>query len=160
SVVQPIEDGGCFVAWRDRGRFLKELTEISKLDAEAYFDFFEYLNRFARTLGVSLFEPPPTLAELASRLRGWRDEEVFGKIILGSIRDLLDEWFESEAVRAPLAMLSIMSSLAGPSTPGTPLMLMLRPLSLASTNVTAQHDPRVQPMRGSTGLPRGGMGSI
>ena len=160
SVVQPFDDGRGFAAWRDRGRFVDGLREFSVHDAKAYYEFFEFLNAFARTLRVSLFEPPPSLAELASRLKTWEDEEAFGKIMLGSVRDLLDEWFESEEVKAPLAILSLMSTLAGPSTPGTPAMLLVRPLSLASTTVTGQHDPRVQPMRGSTGLPRGGMGSI
>jgi phytoene dehydrogenase-like protein len=54
----------------------------------------------------------------------------------------------------------VMSTFAGPSTPGTPLMLLHRPLSLASHQATPGYDPRVQPLRGSTGLPKGGMGAI
>jgi len=160
SVVQPFDDGRCFAAWRDQARFVSQLREFSLHDADAYYAFFEYLNAFARRLRISLFDRPPSLAELASRLVTWEDEEAFGKIVLGSIRDLLDERFESEEIKATLAILSIMSSSAGPSTPGTPWMLMMRPLSLASTAPAGGHDPRVQPMRGSTGLPVGGMGAI
>jgi phytoene dehydrogenase-like protein len=160
SVVQPFDDGRCFAAWREPARFRMTLQEFSARDADAYYEFFDYLNAFARRLKISLFERPPTLAELASRLLTWEDEEAFGKIVLGSIRDLLDERFESEAIKATLAILSIMSSSAGPSTPGTPWMLMVRPLSLASAVASGTHDPRVQPMRGSTGLPVGGMGAI
>jgi phytoene dehydrogenase-like protein len=160
SVVQPLDHERIFAAWRDRDRFVEELGRFSSRDAKAYYEFFDFLNRFARTLRVSLFEPPPSLAELTARLTTWQDEEAFGKIFLGSIRDLLDEWFEAEEVKAPLAILSLMSNLVGPSTPGTPAMLLMRPLSLASGTVSGPHDPRVQPMRGSTGLPRGGMGSI
>ena len=57
-------------------------------------------------------------------------------------------------------MLSLSNRNSGPSTVGTPLSMILRPLSLYSNSVDAEHDPRRQPLRGSTGLPLGGMGSI
>jgi len=44
-----------------------------------------------------------------------------------------------------------------PSTPGTPFNLMMRPLSLASLRAGGAQDPRLIPLRGSTGLPVGGM---
>jgi phytoene dehydrogenase-like protein len=160
SVVQPFDDGRCFAAWRDPARLADQLREFSAHDAKAYPAFFEYLNAFARRLRISLFECPPRLSELASRLETWEDEEAFGKIVLGSVRDLLDEWFESEEIKATIAILGVMSTGAGPSTPGTALMLLLRPLSLASVAASGGYDPRVQPMRGSTGLPVGGMGAI
>jgi phytoene dehydrogenase-like protein len=47
-----------------------------------------------------------------------------------------------------------------PSTPGTPFNLMMRPLSLASLRNAGAGDPRLIPLRGSTGLPVGGMGAI
>src|SRR5262249_7563641 len=49
---------------------------------------------------------------------------------------------------------------AAPSTPGTPFNLMMRPLSLASLREGGSQDPRLLPLRGSTGLPVGGMGAI
>jgi phytoene dehydrogenase-like protein len=160
SVVQPFDDGRCFAAWREPARLADMLREFSAHDAKAYYEFFNYLNAFARRLRISLFERPPRLSELTSRLETWEDEEAFGKIVLGSVRDLLDEWFESEEIKATIAILGVMSTLAGPSTPGTSLMLLLRPLSLASVATNGTYDPRMQPMRGSTGLPVGGMGSI
>jgi phytoene dehydrogenase-like protein len=54
----------------------------------------------------------------------------------------------------------VMSNWVSPSTPGTPYQLLIRPLSLASVALDAAYDPRSQPLRGSTGLPVGGMGSI
>jgi phytoene dehydrogenase-like protein len=160
SLVQPFDDGSCFHAWRERERVVEELRRYSDHDSAAYFTLFEYFHAFARTLEVSLFEPPPSLAEIASRLTTLEDEEAFGKIILGSIRDLLDDWLESDQVKALPAILAVMSNWVGPSTPGTPFQLLIRPLSLASVALDPSYDPRAQPLRGSTGLPVGGMGSI
>jgi phytoene dehydrogenase-like protein len=81
-------------------------------------------------------------------------------MIFGNIRDLLNEYLESEEVKAAVAMLGLMSTVAGPSTVGAPYMLLQRPLSLASQSAEAGYDPRTQPLRGSTGLPKGGMGAI
>lgn len=160
SVVQPFPDGRAFVAWRDRGRVVEQLRGFSEHDATAYYEFFDWLLAFARTLKVSLFEPPPSLAEITSHLRRPEDEEAFAKIMFGSVWDLLDEWLESDEVKAVVAILGVMQNWAGPRTPGTPYMLLQRPLSLASMSAAGADDPRLQPMRGSTGLPKGGMGSI
>ena len=160
SMVQPFTDGRAFVAWRDKGKVVDNMASFSKHDSSAYYKFFDWLAQFARTMHVNLFEEPPSIAEIAARLRTREDEEAFGKIMYGSIRDLLDEWLESDEVKATVATIAIMQNWASTRTPGTPLMLMHRPLSLASVSVAAQDDPRLQPMRGSTGLPIGGMGSI
>jgi phytoene dehydrogenase-like protein len=160
SLVMPFPDGRAFQARRDRQQTREVIRSFSEHDATAYSALIDYLNAFAKRLGVSVFEPPPTLAEVTRRLRTSEDEEAFAKIMFGSIKDLLDEWLESEEMKAVLGMLSIMSSLAGPSTPGTPYMLLHRPMSLASSRISSAHDPRKQPFRGSTGLPVGGMGSI
>ena len=160
SMVQPFPDGRVFAAWRDKARVIEELKSFSHHDSTAYYAFFDWLLQFAKTLKVSLFEPPPTLAEITAHLRRPEDEEAFAKIMFGSAWDLLDEWLESDEVKAVIAILAVMHNWAGPRTPGTPYMLLQRPLSLASMSVRGNDDPRLQPLRGSTGLPRGGMGAI
>ena len=122
---------------------------------------FEFFNRFAERLGACRSsKPPPTLAELTARLATPEDEEAFAKIFLGTVVDLLDEYLESEHLKAMVAMLGVMSNWLGPLSPGSSVWLMMRPMSLASSSVVAAHDPRRQVLRGSTGLPLGGMGSI
>lgn len=160
SLVMPFPDGRAFVARRDPAATHAELAKFSAADADAYYEFFDYLEAFARVLDISLFEPPPTIRELTSRLKTPAHEEAFARIFFGSIRDLLDERFESDQVKAVIAILSVMTNLVGPSTPGTPLTLLQRPLSIVSSKLDAAHDPRKQPLRGSTGLPVGGMGAI
>src|SRR5579871_3383807 len=157
-VIHPFPDGRCFAAWRDRDRMLEHLAGFSAHDAGAYQDLLDDLQAFATRLRVSLFAPPPSLRELVSRLDTPQDEEMLAKLVFGSVKELVDERLESDEVKAVLAMLSLMSSLAGPHTPGTPLLL--RPLALASRGLEQGYDPAVLPLRGSTGLPCGGMGSI
>jgi len=160
AVVMPFPDGRFFVGWRDQGKVREHIARyFSARDAEAYPRVFEFFNDFAKRLQISLFDPPPSLADIASRLKTTQDEADFATVFFGSIRHFLEERLETDEIRTAIAMLS-MAGAVSPSTPGTPLALMQRPMSLVSSNVTGLHDPRNQPMRGSTGLPVGGMGAI
>ena len=160
SLVVPFPDGRAMVAWRDPEKTAREIRKFSDHDVNAYGEFFEYLNSFARKIGVSLFKPPPTLAEVAGKLQSPEDEQAFSSIVLGSLKDLLDGWLESEQLKSVIAAISATSNLAGPYTPGTAYLLLMRPLSLASSRIDTVHDPRKQYLRGSTGLPVGGMGAV
>jgi phytoene dehydrogenase-like protein len=137
-----------------------ELAKFSPRDAVAYDTFNAHLEALARKLAVNVYEPPPTLAELFARLPDAASEETFAKFMFGSIASILDEWFESDEIKAILATLAVMSNFVGASSPGSALQLLRRPMSLLSSSVTASHDPRKQVLRGSTGLPVGGMGAI
>lgn len=160
TVVVPFYGNRAFVGWRDPKRVHEGLEQFSKHDAVAYHEVIEFFNDFARRLGVSLFGPPPRFAELAARIRTPRDEADFAAIMFGSIRELLDNRLESDEIKTILAMLAQACGNVGPSTPGSPIGLLQRPMSLASSEVSAEHDPRKQPLRGSTGLPVGGMRGI
>jgi phytoene dehydrogenase-like protein len=160
SLVVPFPDGRAMVAWRDPQQTAEEIGKFSVKDVTAYANFFEYLNDFARKTGVSLFKPPPTIKELVQRLETPEDEQAFSRIILGRLKDLLDDWFESEELKSVIAAISATSNLVGPYMPGTAYMLLMRPLSLASSCIGAGHDPRRQYLIGSTGLPIGGMGAV
>jgi phytoene dehydrogenase-like protein len=160
AVVMPFPDRRFFVGWRDQKRVHDEIaSNFSPKDADAYPKVFEFFNDFARRLQISVFEPPPSIAEIAARLKTPQDEADFATVFFGSIQQFLEERLETDEIRTAIAMLS-MAGAVGPSTPGTPLALMQRPMSLFSSAATGAHDPRNQPMRGSTGLPLGGMGAI
>ncbi|MFO0995906.1 MAG: NAD(P)/FAD-dependent oxidoreductase [Alphaproteobacteria bacterium] len=160
TVVQPFDGDRAFVGWRERGRTERELAKFSAKDVVAYYALFDFFNAFGAKLGVSLFCPPPKFSDLMARMVSPEDEAAFAEVMFGSIRDFVDARFESDEIKALVAALAVMSNLVGPSTPGTPCMLLQRPMSLASGSIAAEHDPRKQPLRGSTGLPLGGMGSI
>ena len=160
SVVMPYPDGRSLMIWRDPARVREEMAKFSASDADGYHRLFDFLNAFASRLAVSLFEPPPTLRELLARLQTPQDEETFAKVIFGSLKDLLDEYLEFDGLKAMIAAISMTSNLVGPRSAGSAYLMLMRPLSLASSNLGAAHDPRRQYLRGSTGLPIGGMGSV
>lgn len=160
SLVYPFPDGRVFVGHRDRARALDEVAKFSKRDATRYDDFFKYMEEFADLLDVSVFEPPPPFADLVKNIKGARAEEMFSKIMFGSMQDFVQEWFDSPEIQALIASITTVSNLVGPRTPGTVMRAMLRPISLRSSTITGDHDPRKVVLRGSTGLPRGGMGAI
>ncbi|WP_433618547.1 phytoene desaturase family protein [Dactylosporangium sp. CA-139114] len=159
TMVFPLADGRSFKGWRDRKRTEADLHALAPKDVEAYFGVIEFFNDFARKLGVSVFDDPPSLAELAASMRTPDDEAAFAEVFFGSIQDFLDRRLSSPHLKALLASLSMSAGNVAPSTPGSPIGLLRRPLSLVSGNTTAD-DPRRHMVRGSTGLPRGGMGTI
>jgi phytoene dehydrogenase-like protein len=160
TLVHPLADGSLFVGWRDRARGDVQMEAFAPGEAARYDAFFAYLDAFARKLGISMFRAPPNLQEVVRNLTRLEDQEAFGRIFLGSIRDLmrqLDLAWQTEALIEPLA---VVGGSCTPSTPGTPAILLVRPLSLASLAAEEGYDPRRMPLRGSTGMLIGGMGAI
>ncbi|MSO92458.1 MAG: NAD(P)/FAD-dependent oxidoreductase [Rhodospirillales bacterium] len=149
-----------FVGWRDQARVDEQFDAGCPGEAQRYHALMRALEDIARRVGVSVFEPPPSLAEIERRLISPAEKRMFQRAFVGSIRDLLEESLKSEKAKTILCMIGIATNMAPPSAPGTAIGLMLRPLSLASQSMSAAHDPHGVPLRGSTGLPIGGMGAI
>ncbi len=160
TLVHPLTDGRLFIGWRDQARNDAQIEAFAPGEAKRYHALFAYLNAFAERLGISVYREPPSLTELTRNLTRLEDEEMFSRIMFGSIRQLFDYFELAPETRAIMGPLSVVSGLAGPSSPGTPFNLMMRPLSLASQKSDAKDDPRLMPLRGSTGLAIGGMGAI
>ena len=80
TLMFPFPDGRAFIGWRDRDRVAEQIRRFSARDVDGYAALFDFLNRFAERLGVSLFEAPPTLRVLASRLETPEDEEAFARV--------------------------------------------------------------------------------
>ncbi|MFI4998252.1 MAG: phytoene desaturase family protein [Reyranellales bacterium] len=160
TLVQPLDVGKLYVGWRDPKRNQAQLEAFAPGEAQRYDAFFVYLQRFADRLGISIFEPPPTLQHLVRNLTRLEDQEAFSRIFFGNIRDLMDEFELAPETQALIAPLAVVGGQVAPSTPGSPFNLMMRPLSLASLRDGGSQDPRLIPLRGSTGLPVGGMGAI
>ena len=160
ALVHPLADGSLFVGWRDRARGAAQMEAFAPGEAARYDAFFDYLGAFAGKLGISMFREPPGLQELVRNLTSIEDQEAFGRIFLGSIRDLMEQFDLSWQAQALIGPMAVVGGSCTPSTPGTPVNLLARPLSLASVAAKAEDDPRRMPLRGSTGMPVGGMGAI
>nr|WP_255616459.1 NAD(P)/FAD-dependent oxidoreductase [Microvirga puerhi] len=158
TVVHPFPSR-CFLGWRDRDKIAEQLNAYAAGEADRYFGLLSSLEELGRHLGTSLFQASPDPVAIARNLP--KDQEsLFHRVFFGSLRHLLDEELESEEAKALLGMVSLNATLAPPSAPGTAIGLMLRPLSLASSPALDADDPRRAALRGSTGLPVGGMGAI
>lgn len=160
TLVQPLDGFGLYVGWRDPARNNAQIEAFAPGEAARYARFFKYFQDFADRLGISLFEPPPSLQHLVRNLTRLEDQEAFSRILFGSVRDLMNEFELAPQTQALIAPLAVVGGQVSPASPGSPFNLLTRPLSLASIRSDSEHDPRRMPLRGSTGLPVGGMGAI
>jgi phytoene dehydrogenase-like protein len=150
---------GLFIGWRDRARVEAQLEASSPGEAERYSALLRDLELLARELGISIYRPAPDLDEARSRLSG-AQLELFDAVFHGSLCDLLDWRLRSPEAKTLLGMIGLNVTMARPSEPGTAAGLMLRPVAMASSPETAADDPQRSALRGSTGLPIGGMGAM
>ena len=163
SLIMPFEEDRAFFGWRNKNDLKNEYKKFSLKDGAATEEFYAFLNNFAKKLNVSSFEPPKNIHELTRNLKSDDDFDNFRKLIFGTTRDLMEEWFESSEIQALHGFLCQLNGNGGPSTPGSNMSFLNRPISMNSQpqkeNIVI-NDPRKQPLRGSTGLPMGGMGAI
>jgi len=107
TLVQPLDGGRLYVGWRDPARNQAQIEAFAPGEAARYDAFFAYLQRFADRLGISIFEPPPSLQHLVRNLTRLEDQEAFSRILFGNARDLMDEFElapQTQALIAPLAV--------------------------------------------------------
>jgi phytoene dehydrogenase-like protein len=133
----PQPDGSQLTIWRDGARTADEIARFSQADALAYPGFVELMTRIAGVMGALMEMTPPDLPEVGMRdLRG-------GLGLLGPLRrlgrkrigellrvlpmpadDLLNEFFESPAVKAAIGASSVLNITWGPREAGTAFTLL------------------------------------
>ena len=119
----PFPDGDSMLLWNDAARNEKELARFSKKDAATYPKYVAFWTEVMELIETMVLEPPPPLPDLLSMFQGPDAEELAKRILLQSAADLLDEFFESDEVKAMLVTATTIGLPAGPRTPGTALML-------------------------------------
>jgi phytoene dehydrogenase-like protein len=137
------------------------VARVSPHDAEAMPRFEALLERAADVLRPLMLKPPPAvgshrpadLVELvreAGRARGLSRREVSDlyRVLTMSVGDLLDEWFEDDALKGAYASSGVVGVWAGPRTPGTAYNLLHHELG------------ELEGVPGAWGHVRGGMGAI
>ena len=78
---------------------IEEIRAISPRDAEAYPAWDRFWEKAARLVQDYVLAPAPTLSELFDRARATGDEDVLSTMLTVSMKDLVEEHFESEQVR-------------------------------------------------------------
>jgi phytoene dehydrogenase-like protein len=159
----PHPSGKSIVQHEDEARTRASIAQFSKKDADAYFEFEEWIGSIAHILGPLLMETPShlgskrpkdikDLAQLGWHLRKEIDERRVAditRLFTMSASDLLDRWFESPVVKGFMAVNGIIGTWAGPDAPGTAYVLMHHSVGDIGDGQIA-----------SWGYPEGGMGAV
>lgn len=139
------EGGKVLRVWGDPARTARELSAVSPKDAAAYPAFRDFLVRIASVVEPLLLEPPPEVADWkwsdqlhhlgrAVQLRRMGKEAMYQslRILPMSLRAVLSEWFESELLKASLAVDALQGTFRGPYSPETAFGLLHHFLPAAS----------------------------
>ncbi len=137
STFSPLENGDYIAWWDDADLTRREIARHSALDAEAYEEYSRVMARIAKTIKllIRLVPPDPTsfrprdvmnLLRLGRYAAGLSEKELYriAKLLTQSAADLLDEWFESQAVKGTKAASGIIGTFLGPRSPGTAYVLL------------------------------------
>jgi len=162
---------GPYFAPRADGRYLRlpgdpaarraEIAKFSARDAAAYDGYEAHLAGIGRILGPLLEQIPPRLGSrrpqdllrqglLLRHLRnvGTRQAVDITRLLTGSIADLVERYFESDAMRGLLSVSGVIGTWAGPRSSGTAYVML------------HHHIGDVDGQAGAWGFPRGGMGAV
>jgi phytoene dehydrogenase-like protein len=157
-----MKDGGHLALYYENHDALRrEIARHSVRDAEAYDRFARDMLRQCRFIKPLLMRTPPDptsfrprdlleLVYLGQRFHRMGEMRMYDTLRFWtmSCADLLDEYFESEIVKAHLAGSSIIGTALGPRSPGTAYVLL--------HHYMGDIDDAV----GAWGFARGGMGSV
>lgn len=118
SRFHPFPDGRYLVSWKDHHQTAEEISRYSSHDAQAYLDWSHFWERAGRLLHRYFLTPPPTYAEIMELVRGTEDEVLVETLLTRSMLDLVEDYFETDMVRAHT--LSV-QDIGDPRAPGSPL---------------------------------------
>ena len=150
SYFMPFPDGEhLFLYAGDRERSKAAIARFSPRDAANYDAWEDFWDRCCDIIEPTLMQPPISLGELAERFSAAGCADDFRRLMLLSTTDLLDEFFENERVKATMAPQSLISTMAGPGTPGSPFVFLVHAIGRA-----------IQGRRGIWGYVKGGMGTV
>ncbi|MCH2212078.1 MAG: NAD(P)/FAD-dependent oxidoreductase [Fuerstiella sp.] len=96
---QPYPDGRSLMLWDSVERSQESIAQFSRHDADAYPKWQAFWQRAAELIYPYFLSSPPTLSELAAKVRGTADEQFLDRLLTTSMKDLVTEFFDSDAVR-------------------------------------------------------------
>jgi phytoene dehydrogenase-like protein len=119
----PLPAGGRLELWRDIARTAESIRRVSARDAERWPQFCERMARLARFFENIYSEAPRSPLELGFALRarglGKRGLADLLRILPMPVAELLDDWFENDALKGALAGGGVLHLLQGPRSAGT-----------------------------------------
>ena len=142
-----LPDGSCIRFWRDTARTAAEIARHSQADAARWPDFCAAMQRLAAVVARLMVLIPPALPapggrDLLELLRLVAPARRLSRKELGDlirtlpmpVSDMLDEWFECDALKAALAVDGVHGVSLGPRQAGTAFVWLM---ALAAGQVPA-----------------------
>ncbi|MFH2201684.1 MAG: NAD(P)/FAD-dependent oxidoreductase [Elusimicrobiota bacterium] len=133
----PLPDGDSLCRWDDGERTRREVARFSPRDAERLPEFGRAMVQMARFVKPIIDQPafdpgslnPLELVDLlktGNRFRGLGKDKMtqLVKMMTLSAVDFLDQWFESEVLKAPMSVSGIIGTFLGVRSPGTAYVLL------------------------------------
>jgi phytoene dehydrogenase-like protein len=133
----PMPNGDYLWRVNDHGKTRREIARHSKLDAEAYDEYGKAMVEMARFVKPILNMTPPDplslnprdlgrLLFLGKRFRALAEQDRVNQLQLltMSAADFLDQWFETDVLKATMSASGIIGTFLGVRSPGTAYVLL------------------------------------
>ena len=133
----PMPNGDYLWRVNDHGKTRREIARHSKLDAEAYEEFGKAMLAMCRFVKPILNMVPPDPATvnprelmkllfLGRRFRDLPSEDKYNQVQLMTMSavDFLDQWFETDVLKATMSASGIIGTFLGVRSPGTAYVLL------------------------------------
>jgi len=137
GTFSPMPNGNYLWRVNDHGKTRRELERHSKLDAEAYEEFGKAMVQMCRFVKpiLGMIPPDPTsldprdlkkLAFLGKRFQTLPAEDKYNlvQLMTMSAADFLDQWFETDVLKATMSASGIIGTFLGIRSPGTAYVLL------------------------------------
>ena len=133
----PMPNGDYLWRVNDHAKTRREIARHSKVDAEAYDEYGKAMvdmGRFVKPI-LNMTPPDPTsldprglmdLFSLGRRFQALSDEDKYNQIQLMTMSavDFLDQWFETDVLKATMSASGIIGTFLGVRSPGTAYVLL------------------------------------
>jgi phytoene dehydrogenase-like protein len=137
GTFSPMPSGDYLWRMNDHAKSIREIRRHSRVDAEAYDEFSKMMTpmcRFVKPL-LSMIPPDPTtlsprdlkkLHFLLQRFRALSSDERYTlvQLMTMSSADFLDQWFETDVLKATMSASGIIGTFLGVRSPGTAYVLL------------------------------------
>ncbi|MBA3920383.1 MAG: NAD(P)/FAD-dependent oxidoreductase [Nostocaceae cyanobacterium] len=152
-VFCPHPDGKYFLGHKSLEKTCAEIARYSDRDAKKYAEYTEYWQRALRAMTPMFNAPPKSIIDIAGNYDIKKLKDLFSVLgspnktldfvrnMMTSAEDLLNEWFDSEFLKAPLARLS--AELGAPPSQKT--------IAIGAIMMAMRHNPGMARPRGGTG---------
>ena len=153
STFCPHPNGKYFLAHKSLEKTCAEIARYSQRDAEKYAEFIQYWSNLMKAVAPLFNAPPQSIFDIAANYNWEKLQDVwkvigsrkkafdFVRTMITSPEDLLNEYFDTEIVKAPLARLAAEIG-APPSQKGITAGLMM---------MAMRHEPGMARPLGGTG---------